>query len=64
MNIPLNVELEELYMLIGEREVIRFKQQKLIEALHEQIGEMSKVITKLREEKDGKLEQSNHHDTV
>jgi len=41
---------EELFALIGEREFIKFKQQQEIKKLYAQIDEMSKEITKLREE--------------
>lgn len=49
---PIPVDLKELYMLIGEREVIRYKQQEIIEQLQKQIMEMSEVITKLHKEKE------------
>jgi hypothetical protein len=41
---------EELFMLIGEREVIKFKQAQEIKQLFKQIDEMGKEIEKLREE--------------
>lgn len=48
---PLPVTLEELYMLVGERETIRYKQQQQIQTLLDQVDEMAKVITELREER-------------
>lgn len=61
MSESLPVTLEELYTLIGEREVIRYKQQEKIKALLIQIDEMAKVITELR---NGKLGESPNNDTV
>lgn len=40
---------EELFALIGEREVIKFKQGLQIQQLYMQIEEMSEEITRLRE---------------
>jgi hypothetical protein len=40
----------ELFALIGEREFIKYKQQLEIQQLYIQIEEMSKEITKLKEE--------------
>lgn len=64
---PLPVTLEELYMLIGEREVIRYKQQEKIKELLIQADEMSKKITELRtqlEQTDGKLGESAPNNAV
>lgn len=70
-SVKMNVNLEELYQLIGERETIKFKQAQQIEQLFEQIGEMSQEIerlraenAKLKEERDGKLGESPHHDSI
>jgi len=41
---------EELFMLIGEREVIKYKQAQQIGTLLKQVDEMGKEIEKLREE--------------
>lgn len=41
---------EELFVLIGEREFIKYKQQQELVKLYVQIDEMSKEITKLKEE--------------
>jgi len=60
---PMPVDLKELYMLIGEREVIRFKLQEVIEKLNTQITEMSEVITQLREE-NGRLVKSTDNDPI
>lgn len=61
----LNVTPEELYMLIGEREVIKYKQGEQIKVLYAQIDEMSQEITRLRRElENGKLEQSDNNDAV
>lgn len=51
------IQLEDLYLIIGEREVIRFLQQK-------QIMEMSKEIERLRQELNGKLGQSEDYDPI
>jgi len=51
-----NVNIEELYMLIGEREVIKFKLGQKIAQLNLQINEMSDVITQLREEAKPKVD--------
>ena len=54
---------EELFMLIGEREFIKYRQEQLIKKLYTQIDEMAEVITKLREE-NGKLVKPTDNDTV
>jgi len=60
---PVSTTPEELFMLIGEREFIRYKQEQQIKDLLIQVDEMSKAITELRKE-NGKLEQSTHNDAV
>lgn len=48
---------EELFMLIGEREFIKYRQDQELKKLYAQIDEMSKEIDSLRAalvEKDGK----------
>lgn len=50
MNI--NITLPELYALIGEREVIKYKLGEDLKVKEQQIFEMSEIITKLREERD------------
>lgn len=54
---------EELYMLIGERELIKYKLQQQIKELHSQIDEMATVITKLREE-NGRLVKPADNDAI
>lgn len=49
MNI--NVSLPELYALIGEREVVKYKLGEELKQREAQIFEMSEEITKLREER-------------
>lgn len=63
MSEPMPVDIRELYMLIGEREVIRYKQQEVIEKLSTQITEMSEIITQLREE-NGRLVKSTDNDPI
>jgi len=41
---------EELLLLIGERELVKYKQQQEIQKLYKQIDEMSAEITKLKTE--------------
>jgi len=48
MNEPIQTNLEELLLLIGERELIKFKQQQQIQALLKQINEMQEEIDRLR----------------
>lgn len=55
---------EELFMLIGEREFIRHRQSVQIKVMQQQIFEMSEVITKLREDKDGRLGKPADNDAV
>lgn len=50
MSVPMGVELTELFQLIGEREVIKFKQSQQLETLYKQIDEMAAEITRLRKE--------------
>lgn len=59
--IPIN--LQDLYMLIGEREVIRYLQQKEVEKLNQQITEMSAEITRLRDS-NGELGQPENNDPI
>lgn len=47
----INVSLEELYALIGEREVLKFKLGEQQKQLLQQISEMSDEITRLRTER-------------
>lgn len=55
---------EELFGLIGELYFINHKLTQENTELHRQIFEMSEVITKLREEKDGRLEQPANNNAV
>lgn len=48
MNEPIQTNPEELLLLIGERELIKFKQQQQIQALLKQVGEMQAEIDRLR----------------
>lgn len=47
---PMPVTITELYALIGEREVIKFKLGEQIRALYTQIDEMAETITKIRQQ--------------
>lgn len=74
------VTLTELYALIGEREVIKYKLGEKVKELFIQIDEMAKTITEVREqekilatenqelkrrlEEHGKLEQPDDHDAI
>ena len=46
----METSVEELLLLIGEREFIKYKQQQEITRLNKQIEEMSQVITELRKD--------------
>ncbi len=48
MNEQIQTNPEELLLLIGERELIKFKQQQQIQALLKQINEMQEEIDRLR----------------
>ena len=61
MNDEIQTSPQELFMLIGEREFIKFKQGLKIQELYKQIEEMSKVIEELR---DGKLDKSDNNKSV
>jgi len=50
MNNQFETNPEELFALIGEREFIKYKQGKALQSLYTQIDEMSKEITRLKEE--------------
>jgi hypothetical protein len=50
MDNQISTSPEELFALIGEREFVKFKQGQEIQKLYAQIEEMSKEITKLKEE--------------
>lgn len=64
MNEQIPVNLNDLYMLIGEREVIRYLQQRELERRNKQIVEMSEEITNLRQQLNGKLGQSEDNDPI
>lgn len=51
MNKSLEVSLDELYALVGEREVLKYKLGVQLRQQEEQIFEMSQEITRLREER-------------
>lgn len=61
LNQQLKVELDDLYKIIGESNVIRHYLQKEIEKLNRQIFEMSEEIMRLR---DGELRQSENNDPI
>ena len=48
-NQRIDTSAEELLLLIGERELIKYKQGRMIAELQKQVSEMSEVITELRE---------------
>lgn len=59
------VDLRDLYMLIGEREVIRYYQQERIKCLEQVCNEQQVELTKYRMELErGKLEQSSNNDPI
>lgn len=45
----MQIDLKELYMLIGEREVIKHKLQQVIDNQQKQITELNETITKLQD---------------
>jgi hypothetical protein len=61
--VDLSTSPQELYMLIGEREFIKYRLQEQIKLLYSQIDEMAKVITQLREE-NGRLGKPADNDAV
>lgn len=63
MNQPpnLDITLEELYIIVGELEVVRRKLNMQIQQYLKQIDEMSAEITRLREE-NGRLVQTDNHE--
>lgn len=64
MNEQIPVNLQDLYLLIGEKETLRFLMQKEIDRQNQQIVEMSEEITNLRQQLNGKLGQSEDNDPI
>lgn len=60
MSEPMPVDLPTLYMLIGEREVIRYLLQKRVEQLEHQVS----ALTQVARGNDGGLEQPAPNDAV
>lgn len=52
------ITLEEMYLIIGELEIVRRKQIMQLQSLYNQIGEMSAEITRL---KNGGLVKTDDH---
>jgi len=57
MAIPLQVTIEEMYRLVGEQYTLRYKLEELAKAQAEE-------IERLREQLNGKLEQSSPHNAI
>jgi hypothetical protein len=63
MNQPsqLDLSLEEIYIIVGELEVVRRKLNMQVQGYLKQIDEMSAEITRLREE-NGRLAQTDNNE--
>lgn len=64
MNEQIPVNLQDLYLIIGEKETLRFLMQREIDRQNQQIMEMSKEIGELRQQLDGKLGQPKDLDPI
>jgi hypothetical protein len=56
----LTANVEELYIVIGELEFLRRKQSAKLQELFVQADEMSKEITRLKEENGGLVKTDNN----